>query len=293
MRKALRVVGWIIAVLIAVVALLAVAAHLLSQRKLDRRIDVKVVPVAYVDSPAALERGKYLFESRGCADCHGSNGAGRVFSEGDESVRLKSPNITRGPGSVVANYKEVDWVRAIRHGVKPDGRPMLIMPSEEYNRLTDTDLAAIVAYTRQLPSVAGSVAEFRIPLFYWALYAAGQFKDAPERIDHSLPPTKAVAEGANAEYGAYVANLCIGCHGANLAGTEDRDGPPALSPDSEALKRYDTVEKFKTMFRTGKAPDGRAIRVMPFEALGKFNDTDVEALYLYLKSRPAKSLGAK
>jgi hypothetical protein len=35
------------------------------------------------------------------------------------------------------------------------------------------------------------------------------------------------------------------------------------------MKRYDGVEKFKTMFRTGKAPDGRAIPVMPFESLGR------------------------
>ena len=77
--KALRVLGWSVAGLLAVLVLLALAVMLLSQRKVERRLDIKVAPVAYVDTAEAIARGKYLFESRGCAECHGSDGAGRVF----------------------------------------------------------------------------------------------------------------------------------------------------------------------------------------------------------------------
>jgi hypothetical protein len=55
------------------------------------------------------------------------------------------------------------------------------------------------------------------------------------------------------------------------------------------MKSYDSVDKFKSMLRTGKAPDGRAVQVMPFATLKQLNDTDVEALYLYLKALPANS----
>jgi mono/diheme cytochrome c family protein len=296
--KALRVIGWAIAVLLALIGLLAAGAHLLSQRKYERRLDIKAAPVAYVSTPEAIERGKYLFESRGCGECHGGNGAGRVFADDGKSLKLKSPNITRGPGGVVASYTEVDWVRAIRHGVKPDGRPLLVMPCEDYNRLTDADLAALVAYTRQLPPVEGTAAEFKLPLIFKALYVAGAVKDAPERIDHSLPPAKPVAEAVNVEHGAYVANMCIGCHGAKLTGGKIPGGPPDwpaaadLTSASAVMKSYDSADKLKVMFRTGKAPDGRALQVMPFPSLKQMNDTDVEALYLYLKSLPAQS-GAK
>ena len=58
----------------------------------------------------------------------------------------RAPNISPGPGSVVAKYTPADWERSLRHGVKPDGRPLMIMPSEDYNRLTDADLGALVAY---------------------------------------------------------------------------------------------------------------------------------------------------
>jgi mono/diheme cytochrome c family protein len=293
--KVLRVLGWLVAGLLAVLGLLAVGVTLLSQRKYERTLDIKVAPVAYVDTAEAIARGKYLFESRGCAECHGTNGAGRVFIDSGASMRARSPNITRGPGSVVTGYKEVDWVRTIRHGVKPDGRPILIMPSEDYNRLTDADLAALVAYTRSLPPATGAAAELTLPFIFKAMYVAGVVTDAPERIDHTLSPAQPVAEQVNAAHGAYVANMCLGCHGARLTGGKIPGGPPDwpaaadLTPASAVMKSYDSVDKFKSMLRTGKAPDGRALQVMPFATLKQLNDTDVEALYLYLKALPGPS----
>jgi mono/diheme cytochrome c family protein len=293
--RALRVLGWSVAGLLVVVGLLAVGVILMSQRKYERTLDIKVAPVAYVDTAEAVARGKYLFESRGCAECHGKDGAGRVFIDNGASMRARSPNITRGPGSVVAGYKEVDWVRTIRHGVKPDGRPILIMPSEDYNRLTDADLSALVAYTHSLPPASGTAAEFTLPFIFKVMYVAGVVTDAPERIDHTLPPAQPVAEQVNAAHGAYVANMCLGCHGARLTGGKIPGGPPDwpaaadLTPASAVMKSYDSVDKFKSMLRTGKAPDGRAVQVMPFATLKQLNDTDVEALYLYLKALPATS----
>ena len=59
---------------------------------------------------------------------------------------VHAPNITPGPNNVVARYAPVDWVRTIRHGVKPSGKPLMVMPSEDYNRFTDADLAALVGF---------------------------------------------------------------------------------------------------------------------------------------------------
>ena len=38
----------------------------------------------------------------------------------------------------------------MRHGVKPNGRPVMVMPSEDYNRLSNDDLSALVSCVRQL-----------------------------------------------------------------------------------------------------------------------------------------------
>ena len=48
------------------------------------------------------------------------------------------------------------------------------------------------------------------------------------------------------------------------------------------------------MLRTGKRPDGAAVNpAMPFSALGKLNDIDAAALYLYLKTVPARPAGER
>ncbi|MGZ5155978.1 MAG: c-type cytochrome [Caldimonas sp.] len=266
----------------------------LGDRKLERQVAVAVAPVAVKSDTASIERGRYLFASRGCGDCHGANGGGNVVVD-DGSMFVRSPDITPSPRSVVAHYTEGDWVRTIRHGVKPDGRPILIMPSEEFNRLVDADVAAIVAYVGQLPPAGGAKAEVRLPMLVKALYAAAVVRDASEKIDHSLPPAVPVPEGVTTAHGAYVANGCIGCHGKHLAGGKIPGAPPDWPPAAKltpgpgsALDRYPTPEQFMAMLKTGKRPDGSSVsKVMPFVSLKEMNEVDARALYLHLRSPPS------
>ena len=79
MRKTLKAVAAALAVLGLLAAAAFFTAHSMGSRKLGRTVDVRVVPVAYAADAAALKLGKYLFESRGCGECHGMNGAGRVM----------------------------------------------------------------------------------------------------------------------------------------------------------------------------------------------------------------------
>ena len=267
----------------------------MGERKIARRIDVAVTPVAFRSDAASVERGAYLFKSRGCGDCHGADGAGHVVVEDGKGLLVRSPDITPAPNGVVAPYTPADWVRTIRHGVKPDGRPVMIMPSEEYNRLVDADLAAIVAYVRQLAPATGARAEVRLPMPVKALYAAGLVRDASEKIDHSLAPAQPVPEGITTAHGAYVANGCIGCHGARLTGGKIAGAPPdwpaaaRLAPGpGSALDRYPSAEPFMAMLKTGKRPDGSSVsKVMPFVSLKEMNEVDVRALYLHLRSLPS------
>jgi TolB-like protein len=59
------------------------------------------------------------------------------------------------------------------------------------------------------------------------------------------------------------------------------------------MARYASVESFSGMMRSGKRPDGSAIAVMPFESLSKMNDVDLQALYAYLKTVPARKAGGR
>jgi mono/diheme cytochrome c family protein len=298
MRKALKISLYVIVALIAVVALLAILAHVLSERKRQRTIEVPVDPLAFVSDETSIARGKHLFMSRGCAECHGENGGGHVVID-QGGMFIKSPNISRGSGSAVANYGEVDWVRTIRHGIKPDKHPMILMPSADYNQLTNVDLAALIAYTRSLPPVSGEGAVIRLPLIVKALYVVGKINDDAETIDHTRAPPNPVADAVTPENGAYIANTCIGCHGPGLSGGDIPGAPPEWPPaanltpgNGSAMTRYDTPNKFVTMIRTAKRPDGTDVsRVMPFPSLKNLSDTELGALYAYLKTLPPRAAG--
>lgn len=286
---------------LAVLGLLLLAATALwfglsqADRKMQRKVDVVVQPVALrpLTDTAALDRGRYLYASRGCVDCHGVNGGGRTFIDDPNGLRVAGPHIAPGPGSVTAGYRPEDWVRVIRHGVHPLGRPLMIMPSEDYNRFTDDDLASLVAHVRSLPATEGGAAVVDLPLPVRALYGFGLIQDAAAKIDHTRPPAAPVPEGVNVQHGAYVANMCLGCHGAQLAGGRIPGGPPdwpaasRLAPgEGTVMTRYPDAESMMRLFKTGQRPDGTPVQVMPFESLREISETDMRALHLYLRQLP-------
>ncbi len=301
MRKILKAAAFVLGALVIVAVALGLAAGPLSERKRARVVDFVVAPVAYVQGEAAIKRGKYLFDSRGCMQCHGADGAGREVINDPNGMYIKSPNISPGPGSVVKGYTEADWVRSIRHGVSPQKHPLFLMPSKDYNRMTDADVAALVAYVRSLPPTSGTAAEVRFPFMVKALYASGAVNDDAELIDHSLPPPAPVPEAVSVEHGKYVVAMCTGCHGDGLSGGKIPGTPPEWPPAANltpgagsVMPRYDSVDKFAGMLRTGKRPDGSPVStVMPFPTLRNLNDTDVGAIYVYLKTVPARPEGSR
>ena len=299
MKRALAI--WI-AALLAVTAVVGAAAAFavrLGERKFERQVFVKVVPVPFASGSALLKQGRYLYETRGCISCHGADGAGRVMIEEPNGLFVRTPNLTRGAHSAVADYTEADWVRAIRHGVNPRGHALFIMPSELYNRLSDADFAALVAYVRSLPPAAGEATRIEMPLIVGALYGLDVVRDASEKIAHSRPPAAAIAVAASVEHGAYVAQICTGCHSDTLAGGRTAETPPNdpapanLTPgEGSVMGRYDTLEKFSAMMRSGRRPDNSEVR-MPFDSLAAFNDTDLAAIYAYLKTVSPQPTGAR
>jgi mono/diheme cytochrome c family protein len=276
---------------LAVLAGAAVVTGLqLADRKMARQVDVRVQPVAQRTDAAGLERGRYLYASRGCVDCHGADGGGRSFVNDGKGLHIRGADITSaGPA---ARYSGEDWVRAIRHGVAPGGRPLMVMPSEDYNRLTDDDLSSLIAYVRSLPPAQGGKAIVELPLPARVLYGYGAIQDAAAKIDHALPPALPVAEGVNLQHGKYVANMCLGCHGPQLTGGRIPGGPPdwpaAADLTGPGMAPYADANRFIQMFRSGRRPDGSTIQVMPFESLREMSETDLRALHLYLSTLQAR-----
>jgi len=298
---------WLQHTLVAGVGLVALGSAALmlgawmGERKAQRQVEVAVQAVPIPTDAASLQRGRYLFASRGCVDCHGADGAGRAFIDDGDDMYVRAPNISPGPGSVVAGYRPEDWVRTLRHGVKPSGRPLFIMPSEDYSRYSDADLGALVAHVQRLPPARGEGFAAVVPPLVKTLYAAGVIRDAAEKIDHTLPPAAPVPEDGSPAHGAYVAQMCLGCHGEHLSGGKIPGGPPDwpaaanLTPGAgSAMTAYANADAFVDMLRSGRRPDGSAVSpVMPFGSLRELNDGDARALYAHLKRLPPRAAGQR
>jgi formamidopyrimidine-DNA glycosylase len=61
---------------------------------------------------------------------------------------IPAANLTSGKGGIGKSYSEADWVRAIRHGVKPDSRGEVFMYN--YSTLSDQEVEGLVAEARRL-----------------------------------------------------------------------------------------------------------------------------------------------
>ncbi|SOZ61113.1 putative di-heme cytochrome C - signal peptide [Cupriavidus taiwanensis] len=295
MARVLRMAAWGLAGTAVIAAAAAYGAAWMGERKAQRLVEVQVAPVVIREDPASIAHGKYLYESRGCMECHGAGGGGKQVIDDPGGLRVRAPDLTRANPAIAA-YQPVDWVRSIRHGVAPSLRPLMVMPSEDYNRLSDEDLGALIGYLRSLPAAMGAPAEITMPWVVRALYGVGVVQDAASKIDHSLPAQPALVPEPTARYGAYVANVCLGCHGPAFRGGKIPGAPPDWPAAADlrpvpggAMARYGEAAAFIEMMRSGKRPDGSALsRVMPFDSFGRMNDTELTALYLFLAGLPQR-----
>jgi cytochrome c553 len=289
MRRFVKGVGYVAAGLAVVMVVGSATAFTVSNRKLATTYDVTATTVAVPDDAESIAWGSHLVNSViGCRDCHGPALQGSVM--GDDAVaRMVAPNLTSGRGGIGAELSDADWVRAIRHGVRRDGRSLIIMPSYAYAHLSDRDLGAAIAYLKQLPPVDNEVPEFRLRPLGRALVAAGVFdndfvaKKTPLRDSY-----EEVEAGVTLEYGAYLANIsgCTSCHRPDLKGGPSGapDAPPAADISPAALASW-TFEDFTRAIRQGRRPDGSEIsEYMPWRYMAGMSDAELETIWLYIRS---------
>ncbi|MBI4498405.1 MAG: cytochrome c [Chloroflexi bacterium] len=100
-------------------------------------------------------RGEYLVGNLlGCRDCHTTNLAGGA-------PPFFAPNITPDQETGIGAWSEADLTKALKTGYRPDGRRLApVMPAGDlaYGRLTDEDLASVVAYLKSVAPVRKAAA---------------------------------------------------------------------------------------------------------------------------------------
>ncbi len=301
MRKLLKILGYLAAAGVALIAIAAVAIYVGSNAKLQRKhtVNVKALTVPAATDATALARGKHIAFTRGCADCHGPDlGGAKVFENGAMGA-VHGPNLTRGTGGLPANWSDVDFVRAIRHGVAQDGRGLFLMPSTDYAGFSDPDLGALIAYVKSVPPVNRPRGPVALGPVARGLTAAGKIKLAADEIDHANVKPATVTPGVTVDYGRYVAASCTGCHGANLSGGKIEVGPPDWPPAANLTPHADgrlakwSEDDFLKAIRTQKRPDGGPINPVMPAAFAGMDDIELKAIWMYLKSLPAVATGVR
>lgn len=271
-----------------------------------------VVGGAQAQTSLLLERGKYLVEGIvACGNCHVQRGergeplfakglsGGMVFDE--PPFKAIASNITPDAETGIGKWTDAQLALAIREGVRPDksiiGPPM---PVEFYRKMSDSDLAAVVAYLQAQPAVKNTVpaSKYHMPL--------------PPTYG---PPVGVVAGPDKADtirYGEYLANIghCMDCHTPRDAkgmlqheragaGGQVFKGPWGasvarnLTPHASGLKDWSDMQ-LATAIRNGVDRTGKPYKPpMGFGFYRSINDADMDALIAYLRSLKPEPFGGQ
>jgi cytochrome c553 len=300
MKKVLKWLGVALGGLVGLILLVVAAVYTISTFRFNHTYEVQVAPVAIPTDAESIAYGEHIANIRGCKGCHGEDLSGEIEFQDPLVGVIANANLTGGEGSEVVDYTSEDWARSIRHGVGPDGKPLIIMPSQQHYAMSDEDLGALLAYIQSLPPVDNELPELKLSLFPRLMYVAGpmDFLVPAELIDHEAPRPTAPERGVSAEYGAYLAGLCSLCHGPGFSGGPlpgtPPDDPPALNLTPAGALQHWTFEEFLAAMRTGVTPDGRQLRdeFMPYQSLfGDMTDEEWEAIWLYLQTLPPREYG--
>ena len=249
----------------------------------------------------AIERGRHFVEAIAlCQECHGEDLSDEDKLEEDPLFGTCSPrNLTPGRGGIGGTFSDIDYTRAIRHGIGKDGKALVIMPSEFFNKISDSDLGAIIAFLKSLPPVGNEVPETSLgPL--GRIFTVLESSLLPATlIDHEAPRPAEPQPGVTKEYGHYTAFMCSLCHGDALSGGsvpgDEADAPPAPNLTHGGPLRLWSEAYFINTLRTGVTPGGRSLdsENMPWKFFTKMTDAELKAIWLYLKSLPAKEFKEK
>ncbi len=279
-------------------------------------------------SEARVAYGRYLTLAGDCVACHTTDG-GTPFAGGRDIDTpfgtVYTPNITPAKGYGIGGFSDEDFLRALQHGIRPDGRPYYpALPYPAFTKVRDDDLLAIKDYLFSLPPSRQQPPETQLRwpfnmrdlLFGWQqLYLDdGRFEPNPDKSDEW-------------NRGAYLVEglgHCGSCHTPrnSLGATEPREAltgaivdgwyAPNLTSDLGTGLGTWSVEALATFLATGEAPPASAgveanaqpdprpesgpataalgpMAEVVHQSLSQLAASDLRAMAVYLKDQPAKA----
>lgn len=268
-------------------------------------------------TPERIERGKYLATSvTVCVDCHSKRDWSRfsgpltpgTLGQGgerfDQSVGMPgvfiSKNIT--PHGI-ARYTDGELYRVITTGVTKEGKAMFpLMPYPYYARMDREDIYSIIAYVRSIAPIENKVEDsqpdFPMNFIINTIPQAAAPQTRPDKSDQLA-------------YGSYLVNAasCAECHTQVdkgrikpeliFAGGREflfPDGSTVrssnITPDQETGLGKWTEEMFIQKFKhytdsthiSETIKPGEFNSIMPWTMYGTMENSDLAAIFAYLKS---------
>ena len=262
---------------------------------------------AFEATPERLERGRYLAVARhSCIVCHserdlkspgappveGREGAGVVWAL-EQMPWLTAANLTPDGETGIGNVSDDAIARVIREGIGFDGRALFsLMPYQEFRRIPDEDVAAIVVYLRSLPPVRNPLPKTRLPFPLSIVMRA-----VPEPVAAPVPAPDLSTPEKRGEY-VLRTSACHHCHtpmtgggrllmeldmagGRSFPTPEGTIAATNVTLDATGLANYDEAT-FVTVMKTGKL--GTLHPIMPWAAYQHLDDADLEAMWAYLRT---------
>jgi len=207
------------------------------------------------------------------------------------------------PYSGIGKLKDGEIARALRYGVRHDGKALLdFMP---FYHLSDADLTAIVSYLRTIPPVKNKVPDHDwnflgkvVGAFMLKPMGDGKIEETPA-VDTTIAYGKYIAENVancrgchtvrNMMNGDYIGEYYAGGHKMEVfdiaTGTMIKGQhitTPNITPDPETGRITNwSQEQFVNRFRQGRLISGSP---MPWGPFSRMTETELKAIYKYLRT---------
>jgi cytochrome c5 len=291
MRKVLKWIGIILGGLVGLLIVAGVVLYSIGYSKLNKTRQVQPITISIPGDEAALARGEHLVDVT-CTSCHGADLSGDILLDDPVMGTVYTANIT----GLADQRSDEELVLAIRHAIGPGGRQIIAMPSDAFIYYSAEDLGAIIAYLKTIPR---NEKEYRAPdlsIPGYIMLGAGMFGDlsTAEVINHEQQFSQMPEVGANEAYGAYLSHLCTTCHGQDLSGAQPSVPGSPIAPNltpGGGLAAWSEADFIQAM-RSGVTPSGHQLDpdFMPWKSWAKLHDEELQAIWMYLASLPARQM---
>lgn len=258
--------------------------------------------------PSEVERGEYLLHAGGCTSCHTADEDEAIPLTGGHELETPfgtfySPNITPDRETGIGGWTDDDFVKALWHGVGPDGASYYpAFPYTSYTGMSREDALAIKVYLFSREPVRRENRAHELPWYLSTRLAAWAWQLINFSPARYVPDPERDAAWNRGAYLVRHLGHCGECHtprdslGNVLAEREltgNRSGPggkkvPDITTDRKTgIGRWSTSE-IEFFLELGMLPDGDftggAMSPVIDDNTGHLTPDDRRAIASYLKT---------